>query len=137
MHADIPNWLSFQIIVEAYDSAVPDDVVSEVITLTVQRNNYAGQFSLDTYTSVINDYDPAGTLVGVVSATDDDVQVGHFLRLDCFVLSCVWLWFDRVNILPNAGQEISIAQKQKQISFSFNFYIIFENFALFFFSVIL
>ena len=74
---------------EAYDSAVPDDVVSEVITLTVQRNNYAGQFSLDTYTSVINDYDPAGTLVGVVSATDDDVQVGHFLRLDCFVLSCV------------------------------------------------
>ena len=91
MHADIPNWLSFQIIVEAYDSAVPDDVVSEVITLTVQRNNYAAAFTIDTYTAVISDYDPAGTLVGVVSATDDDVQVGHFLLLDCFVLSCVRL----------------------------------------------
>ena len=84
MHADIPNWLSFQIIVEAYDSAVPDDVVSEVITLTVQRNNYAGVFTLDTYSATINDYDPAGTLVGIVSATDDDVQVGHFLLAGFF-----------------------------------------------------
>ena len=61
---------------EAYDSAVPNDVVSEVITLDVSRNNYAAQFTLNTYSAVINDYDPAGTFVGAVSATDDDVQVG-------------------------------------------------------------
>ena len=81
----------FQILVEAYDSAFPDDVVSEVVVFDVLRNNYGPRFSLTTYTANINDFDPAGTFVGTVTATDQDSQVG------CTFESSRFVWaFERV-----------------------------------------
>jgi hypothetical protein len=64
-----------QILVEAYDSAFPDDTASVVVTVYINRNVYPPSFTLNAYSFGINDYDPAGTFVGQVSATDRDAQV--------------------------------------------------------------
>ncbi|KAK7482291.1 hypothetical protein BaRGS_00026419 [Batillaria attramentaria] len=70
--ADRPQ--TYVMLVEAYDSAVPEEVVSEPIYITVSRNNYDPDFAVTSYTGRVYDFDPVGTSVGQVTATDNDPQ---------------------------------------------------------------
>ena len=81
--------MSFQMILEAFDSDVRDDVVTTIITVTVERNNYRPRFSLSAYKGRIFDYDPPGTSVGQVHATDDDIQVHRPNQILCDKTLCL------------------------------------------------
>lgn len=77
-------------LVEAYDSAVPDEVVTEAITVSVSRNNYDPRFEMANYTATINDFDDPGTVVGAVKAIDSDPQVFIY-----------WIRYVRIYIFHN------------------------------------
>lgn len=85
----------FQMIVKAYDSAVPSEVVSAPIEVTIRRNNVAPRFGLSSYPASIYDFYDPGTFVGAVFASDEDLQVNFCLQIFFNTLSLgldLWFW---------------------------------------------
>lgn len=61
----------------AYDSALPDDKAFATLIINIDRNLYAPEFDGNVlqYTASIKDYDPKGTFVVDINATDSDATV--------------------------------------------------------------
>ena len=57
----------------AYDTGAPSAVVSETVTITVNRNLNTPVFDQQEYVSTIYDYNPIGTDVVDVNADDADI----------------------------------------------------------------
>ncbi|KAK3745550.1 hypothetical protein RRG08_040225, partial [Elysia crispata] len=64
---------SVVLFIEAYDKNAPLDIINSWVTITFNRNLNAPEFSPTTYFANIADYDPTGTKVTTVSATDRDI----------------------------------------------------------------
>lgn len=67
-----------QLLVSAYDSALPDDKSYATVIINIDRNMNSPEFEggIIQYTAFIRDYDPKGTFVVDINATDADVTVG-------------------------------------------------------------
>lgn len=68
-------YFSLQLLVKCFDSGNPGEVSYTTATITVDRNLASPLFSPTQYTANINDYDPKGTNVVAVTATDSDPLV--------------------------------------------------------------
>ena len=70
----------YQILVEAFDDAYPENVVSEIVRVTVQRNANPPKFVQRSYTQGISETFPIGGSVLTVVANDED-GVSHSMAL--------------------------------------------------------
>lgn len=61
----------------AYDSALPDDKAFATLIININRNLFPPEFegNVVQYTASIKDYDPKGTFVVNINATDADATV--------------------------------------------------------------
>jgi len=66
-------FLTLQLLVTAYDSGAPETTTSETVTIYINRNLNAPQFGKVSYTATVYDYDPIGSSVVKVTATDQDI----------------------------------------------------------------
>ncbi|XP_071105610.1 protocadherin Fat 4-like isoform X2 [Haliotis cracherodii] len=64
--------VNYVLLVKCFDSGNPGEVSYTTATITVDRNLASPRFSPTQYTANINDYDPKGTNVVAVTATDSD-----------------------------------------------------------------
>jgi hypothetical protein len=67
--------LSLQLLVSAWDTAAPDTVAMTTMFITVNRNLFTPVFTPRNYRHVVNEFEPVGTVVLAVTASDDDVTV--------------------------------------------------------------
>lgn len=70
----------FQLLIETYDTLDPNDIGFTTVTLTVRRNVFPPVFAPTSYTVYANDFDPIGTSLIQITATDSDLTVS-LLRL--------------------------------------------------------
>jgi len=64
--------MCLQLLVSAYDSGAPQNEVQETVTITVERNLNTPVFNPITYTDTVFDYEPIGSSVLFVNASDAD-----------------------------------------------------------------
>lgn len=65
-----------QLLIAAYDSEIPDDRSFATMIININRNlNGPVLNGSNQYTASIKDYDPKGTFVVDINATDADVTV--------------------------------------------------------------
>ena len=62
-----------QLLVTAYDTAVPEITASETVVIQINRNLNTPRFGLANYRATIYDYLGVGTSVVQVTATDADI----------------------------------------------------------------
>lgn len=60
-------------LISAFDTGAPAAVVSETVTITVNRNLNTPVFTLQNYETTVYDYQPTGSSVITVTAKDADV----------------------------------------------------------------
>lgn len=64
-----------QLFLEAYDSKHPDDKSYASVTINILKNTNPPVIVPSTLSATVNDYDPPGTFVVDVNATDADATV--------------------------------------------------------------
>jgi len=71
----------FQLLVSAYDSALPDDKAFATMIINIDRNLNSPVFENGAreYIANIRDFDPKGTFVLDINATDSDATVSIFV----------------------------------------------------------
>ena len=66
-------YTTFTLLVTAYDTGVPETTVSEIVTININRNLNTPQFGSLSYTETVYDFQPVGSNVVDVDATDVDI----------------------------------------------------------------
>lgn len=66
---------NFQLIINAVDDGDPTRVITSTVTISINRNMSPAAFQSSSYIATINDYDPPGTYILTVNATDPDPLV--------------------------------------------------------------
>ncbi|KAH3873272.1 hypothetical protein DPMN_036503 [Dreissena polymorpha] len=69
----IPFLCISQLLVSAYDTGAPLAVVRETVTIIVNRNLNTPLFDKQLYEETVNDFEPVGSSVLVVTARDADI----------------------------------------------------------------
>lgn len=64
-----------QLFLEAYDNTYPDDKSYASVTINILKNTNPPVIVPSTLSATVNDYDPPGTFVVDVNATDADTTV--------------------------------------------------------------
>ncbi|KAL5018741.1 hypothetical protein ScPMuIL_004463 [Solemya velum] len=64
---------TYTLLIEAYDTLDPNDIGFTTVTLTVRRNVFPPVFAPTSYTVYANDFDPIGTSLIQITATDSDL----------------------------------------------------------------
>lgn len=71
--------LCLQLFIEAYDTGEPTLVSQTTVTIEINRNVLGPSLAPVHYTTFANDYDPIGTILLDIDATDGDITVSsHF-----------------------------------------------------------
>ena len=69
-----------QLLIQAYDTADPNNVATTTLIITINRNEHSPVFSPQFYSASIHDYDPKGLSVVAVSASDNDTAVRNLAQ---------------------------------------------------------